>query len=126
VIALFATALLAGKAPTITGDGNQTRDFTYVANVVDGVLRAATTSGAAGEVINVATGRQISIRELAHALADVIGVHIEPVHTASRPGDVRDSLADISKARQLLAYEPIVSFEEGLRRTVEWYRATNA
>jgi nucleoside-diphosphate-sugar epimerase len=123
VIALFATALLTGKAPTITGDGNQTRDFTYVANVVDGVLRAATAADAAGEVINVATGRQVSIGELAHAMADVIGVHIEPVHTAPRQGDVRDSLADISKAKALLGYEPLVGLEEGLRRTVDWYRS---
>jgi nucleoside-diphosphate-sugar epimerase len=122
VIALFATALLAGGAPTITGDGNQTRDFTYIANVVDGVLRAAMAPAAAGEVINVATGRQISINELAKTLAGVIGVDVTPVHTAPRAGDVHDSLADISKARRLLGYEPLVDFEEGLRRTVDWYR----
>jgi UDP-glucose 4-epimerase len=122
VIALFVTALLAGKAPTITGDGAQTRDFTYIANVVDGVLRAATAPDASGEVINVATGQQISIKELAETLATIIGVSIPPVHTPARAGDVRDSLADISKARRLLGYEPTVGLEEGLRRTVEWYR----
>ena len=122
VIALFVTALLAGKAPTIVGDGGQTRDFTYVANVVDGVLRAATAPGASGEVINVATGRQISISELAKTLGEIIGVTAAPVHIDSRPGDVRDSLADISKAKAILGYEPTVGLEEGLRRTVEWYR----
>jgi UDP-glucose 4-epimerase len=122
VIALFVTALLAGKALTIVGDGEQTRDFTYVANVVDGVLRAAVAPDAAGEVINVATGRKISINELAHMLARIIGAPPTVVHAPVRAGDVRDSLADISKARQLLAYEPTIDLEEGLRRTVEWYR----
>ena len=122
VIALFVTALLAGQPPTITGDGEQTRDFTYVDNIVDGVLRAATGPGVAGEVINVATGRQISINELAGTLASVIGVPVAPVHMAERAGDVRHSVADISKARRLLGYEPSVDLEEGLRRTVDWYR----
>jgi UDP-N-acetylglucosamine/UDP-N-acetyl-alpha-D-glucosaminouronate 4-epimerase len=122
VIALFVTALLEGKAPTIVGGGGQTRDFTYVANVVDGVLRAATALGASGEVINVATGRQISILELARTLGEIIGVSARPVHVEARPGDVRDSLADISKAKAILGYEPIVELEEGLRRTVDWYR----
>jgi nucleoside-diphosphate-sugar epimerase len=122
VIALFVTALLAGKAPTIIGDGAQTRDFTYIANVVDGVLRAATAPNASGEVINVATGQQLSIKALAETLATIIGVSIPSVHAAARAGDVRDSLADISKARRLLGYEPTVGLEEGLRRTVEWYR----
>ena len=122
MIALFVTALLAGKPPTIYGDGEQTRDFTYVANVVDGVLRACEAPGASGEVINVATGRQISISELAQTLGEIIGVTAAPVHIDPRPGDVRDSLADISKAKAILGYEPTVGLEEGLRRTVEWYR----
>ena len=122
VIALFATALLAGNPVTIVGDGEQTRDFTYVSNVVDGVLRAATAPDASGEVINVATGRQISINELARTLGAVIGTSLPPVHADARAGDVRHSLADIAKAKQLLDYEPEVDFEEGLRRTVDWYR----
>jgi UDP-glucose 4-epimerase len=122
VIALFATALLGGKPPTIVGDGEQTRDFTYVSNIVDGVLRAATAPGVAGEVINVATGRQISINELARTLGAITGVTAEPVHTEARVGDVRHSLADITKARTLLGYEPVIDLEEGLRRTVDWYR----
>jgi UDP-glucose 4-epimerase len=122
VIALFVTALLSGKAPTIIGDGAQTRDFTYVANIVDGVLLAAKAPKASGEVINVATGRQISINELARTLGKVIGNTKPAVHTESRAGDVRHSLADITKARALLGYEPTVDLEEGLRKTVDWYR----
>jgi nucleoside-diphosphate-sugar epimerase len=126
VISLFATSLLEGRAPTITGDGLQTRDFTYVANVVDGVLRACTAPGASGEVINVATGGRISILELAKTMAAVLGVNVAPEHVAARAGDVRDSQADISKARAILGYEPTVAFDEGLRRTLEWYKTTAA
>jgi len=121
VIALFVTALLSGKAPTIIGDGEQTRDFTYVANIVEGVLLAAKAPTASGEVINVATGRQISINELARTLGKVIANTKPAVHTESRVGDVRHSLADITKARTLLGYEPTVDLEEGLRKTVDWY-----
>jgi len=122
VIALFATRLLSGQPPVITGDGEQTRDFTYVVNIVDGVLRAAIAPDVSGRVINVATGRQISINQLAQALQRLLGSDFMPVHAEARTGDVRDSLADITLARQLLGYEPQVSFEEGLRRTVAWYR----
>ncbi len=126
VISLFTRALVEKRSPTIHGDGEQTRDFTYVANVVDGVLRAATTSGASGEVINVATGGRISLNRLFTTLRSLIGADVEPVYAPTRAGDVRDSQADISKARALLGYEPSVSFEEGLRRTVEWYRESGA
>ncbi len=122
VISLFATAILDGVAPTICGDGEQTRDFTYVANVVDGVLRAC-TANASGEVINVATGGTISINELCRRMAQLAGVDIRPVHIEARLGDVRNSQADISKARRLLGYEPIVSFEDGLAKTLDWYKA---
>lgn len=122
VIAQFITRMLAGQPPAIVGDGEQTRDFTYVDNVVDGVLRAATAPAAVGRVINVATGERISINQLAATLNRLLGVDLVPVHVPPRQGDVRDSLADISLAKQLLGYEPIVSFDEGLRRTVDWYR----
>jgi nucleoside-diphosphate-sugar epimerase len=122
VISVFATALLDGRSPKIYGDGEQTRDFTYVANVVDGVLRACEAPGVSGEIINVATGGRISLNELFRTMRELIGGSIEPTYSDPRPGDVRDSQADISKARRLLGYEPTVSFEEGLRRTVEWYR----
>lgn len=124
VIALFITRLLSGQPPLIVGDGEQTRDFTYIDNVVDGVLRAAAAPDVAGRVINVATGQQISINQLAQAIQRVLGSSLAPQHVESRAGDVRDSLADIGLARQLLGYTPLVSFEEGLRRTIDWYRTS--
>ncbi|HEY7195356.1 MAG TPA: SDR family oxidoreductase [Gemmatimonadales bacterium] len=126
VISVFATALLQNRSPKIFGDGGQTRDFTYVANVVDGVLRAAETPGVSGEIINVATGGRVSLKQLFRAMRDLIGGSVEPTFAEARAGDVRDSQADISKARRLLGYEPTVEFEEGLRRTVEWYRSETA
>ena len=126
VISVFATALLDGRAPRIYGNGEQTRDFTYVANVVDGVLRACEAPGASGEVINVATGGRISLNRLFEAMRELVGVHVQPIYEDPRPGDVTDSQADIRKARDLLGYEPTVPFEEGLRRTLAWYRAERA
>ena len=126
VISVFATALLENRSPTIYGDGGQTRDFTYVANVVDGVLRACEAPEASGEVINVATGGRISLNELFREMKRIVGATVEPVYAELRPGDVRDSQADIGKAKALLGYEPIVSFEEGLQRTIEWYRTTRS
>jgi len=122
VISLFISALCDGRQPKIYGDGEHTRDFTYVANVVDGVLRACTAPGASGEVINVATAGRISLNELFRTVRDLIGIDVEPVYEAPRAGDVKDSQADIAKAERLLGYTPIVSFEEGLRNTVNWYR----
>jgi nucleoside-diphosphate-sugar epimerase len=126
VISLFAAAVLEGQPPVIYGDGEQTRDFTYVANVVDGVLRAVDAPGAAGEVINVATGGRISLNELLRTMNRLVGGRVEPVFKEARPGDVRDSQADIAKARALLGYSPIVTLEEGLKRTLEWCRANTA
>ena len=123
VISLFATALLENRSPTIYGNGEQTRDFTYVANVVDGVLRACEATGASGRVINVATGHRISLNQLFDTMRRLIGADVKPQYTADRAGDVRDSQADIRRARDILGYEPIVTFEEGLRRTVDWYRS---
>jgi nucleoside-diphosphate-sugar epimerase len=123
VISLFIRALLEGRPPVVYGDGEQTRDFTYVANVVDGVLRACEAPGVSGAVINLATGGRISLNALLDALRAITGARVAARHAPPRPGDVRDSQADISRARELLGYEPIVPFEEGLRLTVEWYRA---
>jgi len=126
VISLFISALCEGRAPTIYGDGEQTRDFTYVANVVDGVLRACRADGVSGDVINVATGGRISINTLFRAVRDLVGGRVEPVYAAARAGDVRDSQADIGKARRLLGYTPGIGFDDGLKRTVEWYRTSQA
>ncbi len=123
VISLFATSLLEGRQPVIYGDGEQTRDFTYIANVVDGVLRAVEAPQAAGEVINVATGGRISLNELLRTMQAIVGSSVKPIYKDGRAGDVRDSQADISKARELLGYVPKVSLEEGLTHTLAWARA---
>ena len=125
VISLFATALLAGRQPLIYGDGEQTRDFTYVANVVDGVLRATEAPTAAGEVINVATGGRISLNELLRTMNRITGTNISAIYQEARAGDVRDSQADITKARTLLGYAPSVNLEEGLRKTLAWCRSAS-
>lgn len=123
VVPKFITALLHVETPTIFGDGEQSRDFTYIENVVAANLLATKASGVAGEVFNIACGERITINELACMLADIIGVNIEPEHTPPRPGDVLHSLADISKAKELLGYEVKVSTPEGLEQTVEWYKS---
>ena len=123
VISVFAKALLENKAPTIHGDGEQTRDFTYVANVVDGVLRAVNAPEASGKVINVATGTRISLNKLFASMRDTVGSQLEPAYGPTRSGDVKDSLADISRAHALLGYEPLVPLEEGLKKTIDWYRS---
>ena len=124
VISLFIRALVEERQPTIYGDGEQTRDFTYVANVVDGVLRACEAKNASGEVINIATGGRISLNRLFGALKDLTGSSVEPIYAGERAGDVRDSQADIAKARTLLGYEPSVTLEQGLEKTVAWFRRT--
>jgi UDP-N-acetylglucosamine/UDP-N-acetyl-alpha-D-glucosaminouronate 4-epimerase len=126
VISLFSTALLDNRQPLIYGDGEQTRDFTYVANVVDGVLRACDAAKASGEVINVATGGRISLNQLLQTMNGIVGTNIAPKYEAPRAGDVRDSQADITKAREILGYAPIVDLEEGLRRTLDWCRTEQA
>jgi UDP-glucose 4-epimerase len=126
VISLFVKALLAGPAPVIHGDGRQTRDFTYVTNVVDGVLRATVAPNVSGEVINIATGGRISLLELARAIQLILGTNVAPTFGPAREGDVKDSQADIFKARKLLGYEPTVPFEEGLRHTVAWFKSLTA
>jgi nucleoside-diphosphate-sugar epimerase len=123
VISLFIEALANRRAPTIHGDGGQTRDFTYVSDVVDGVLACCEAPDAPGQVMNVAAGRRVSLLELYEALQKILGTSIEPVFGPSRDGDVRDSQADITRARHILGFEPRVSFEDGLRKTVEWYLA---
>jgi UDP-glucose 4-epimerase len=122
VIPLFITALLGGKRPVIYGDGGQSRDFTYVANVVQGNLLAADAPDVSGRVINIANGRSTSLLQLISALNRFLGTDVQPIHEPPRVGDVRESLADITLARKLLKYEPEVEFEEGLRRSIEYYK----
>jgi UDP-glucose 4-epimerase len=124
VISLFIKALSEGTRPVIYGDGGQTRDFTYVTNVVDGVIRAAETPGVGGHVFNVATNSRISLNELLATLKKIFGSNVEPIFKEARQGDVRDSQADISKAEKMLGYRPTVGLEEGLRHTVEWFKAS--
>jgi len=124
VISIFISALCEGRPPTIYGDGEHTRDFTYVANVVDGVLRACTADNASGEVINVATSGRISLNTLFKTVRDLVGSTVEPIYAEPRAGDVKDSQADISKAKRVLGYQPSVTFEAGLAKTVEWYRSS--
>ena len=122
VISLFIRTLLDGRTPTIYGDGEQTRDFTYVANVVDGVLKACHAPRVAGQAINVATGGRVSLNQLFRTLRSLTGSLVAPHYGPSRAGDIRDSQADIERARGLLRYAPTVGFDEGLARTLAWAR----
>lgn len=123
VIPKFVTAILRGERPTIYGDGTQSRDFTYVDNVVSGNLAAATAPNVAGRVINVACGQQFSLLELIDSINRVLGTNVEPIFADRRPGDIKSSLADISLAQELLGYQPLVSFDEGLRRSIKYYQS---
>ncbi len=124
VIPRFITAMLANKPPTIYGDGGQTRDFTYVGNVVQGNLLAANApiEKVGGQVINLAAGGQNSLNSLVDMLVEVIGNNIEPIYADVRGGDIKHSRADISRARLLMGFEPSTTLLEGLRRTIDWYR----
>lgn len=122
VIPRFLTALLSGQRPVVYGDGGQSRDFTYVDNVVDANLLASEAEGVAGRAFNVACGGRYTLLELLSKLKEIIGTDIDPVHEPPRAGDVRDSQASIEAAQDGLGYRVSVDFEEGLRRTVEWFR----
>ncbi|HET9952698.1 MAG TPA: SDR family oxidoreductase [Candidatus Eisenbacteria bacterium] len=123
VIPLFVTALFEGRRPVVFGDGTQSRDFTFVDNVVDANLRAASAPGAAGEAINIACGDRFSLLDLLASLGKIIGVEANPDFQPPRVGDVLHSQASIDKATRILGFAPKVGFEEGLRRTVESVRA---
>jgi UDP-glucose 4-epimerase len=122
VIPLFITAMLSGRQPVIYGDGRQSRDFTYVANVVEANLLAAEAPGVAGRVFNIANGRSTDLLTLLNVLNRLLGMNVQPQHAPPRPGDVRESMADITLARKMLGYEPKVGFEEGLRLSIAYYR----
>jgi nucleoside-diphosphate-sugar epimerase len=122
VISKFITSLLGGEPPVIFGDGEQSRDFTYVANVVDANLRAAEAPDASGRVINLGLSQRITLNQLLAELQKIIGTNLTPRYESPRIGDVRHSLADITRADRLLGFKPIVGLTEGLRHTVDWYR----
>ena len=122
VMSKFITAYLSGKTPTIFGNGEQSRDFVYVASIVDGTLRACEKPGVAGKVINIGTGVGTTLNQTIKLLNHILNVQVTPQYGPPRLGDVMHSTADISLARAVLGYEPLVSFEEGLRRTVAWLR----
>jgi UDP-glucose 4-epimerase len=124
VIPLFITRLLSGRRPVVYGDGEQSRDFTYVANVVHGNLLAADAAQAVGRSFNVANGRSTSLLQLLNALRRLLRVDLAPEHQAPRAGEVRHSMADISLAQQFLGYEPPVDFEAGLAQSIDYYRST--
>jgi UDP-N-acetylglucosamine/UDP-N-acetyl-alpha-D-glucosaminouronate 4-epimerase len=125
VLAVFCRRMLAGEQPTIYGDGEQSRDFTYIDNVVHANLLAADAPAekVSGQMMNAATGSRITLNETFRLLRNLTAYKGEPAYEKPRSGDIRDSLADIELAGQLLGYKPIVAFQEGLRRTVEWYRS---
>jgi nucleoside-diphosphate-sugar epimerase len=122
VVPNFITAALAGASPRVFGDGGQTRDFTFIDNVVDANLRAMEARDVSGEVLNVAGGQRTSLNALLAEIASVLDVELEPDYAPARPGDVRDSMADIDKARRLLGYEPGIDFSQGIARTIEWFQ----
>ena len=122
VLALFIPAVLQDRRPTIYGDGLQSRDFTYVQNVVEANLLACHVPGNAGQVFNVACGERITVNSMLQQINAILNRTIEPVYAEARAGDIKHSQADITRAKEHLGYEPKVSFEEGLRRTIHWYR----
>lgn len=126
VVPRFIARLLEEKPPVIYGDGNQSRDFTYVGNVVAGNLLAASAPNVAGEVLNVATGGSLTVNELSAAIQESLGVHIEPIYEPGRVGEVEHSAADISRATRLLGYEPRERVEEGIATTIHSLRAAGA
>lgn len=118
----FITLMLQGKQPTIFGDGNQTRDFTYIGNVVQVNLSAMVAPGSAGQVCNIACNRSINLNTMIKLLNEILGTNIHPIYTSPRPGDIKHSLADISMAKRFLGYNPKIGFEEGLKKTVEYFK----
>jgi UDP-glucose 4-epimerase len=126
VLAKFCTAYLEQGRPVMFGDGEQTRDFTYVENAVQANLLACEAPNASGRVFNVGIGGRVSLNQVTEVLAKISGNQLEVRHDPPREGDIRDSQADISLARELLGYDPRVDFEEGIRRTFQWYKTAHA
>ena len=126
VLSRFMLAVIEGQAPVVYGDGEQSRDFTYVENIVDETLRACEAPGASGLVFNGGTGARTTLNQVLKLLEQITGKAVKPKYDAPRDGDIRDSQADVSLARKILGYEPRVLFEEGLKRTWDWYKKTYA
>jgi len=122
VIPRFVTAALEGRQPVIFGDGTQSRDFCYIDNVIEANVLAADARDASGQVFNVACGRATDLNGVVQLIADSLGTPVQPTYETGRVGDVKHSLADISAARQVLGYTAAISFEDGLHRTIEWYK----
>ncbi len=122
MVPLFITAITSGEPVTVYGDGEQSRDFTYVANVVDATVRAAHAENASGRIFNVAAGSPASVNDVADAISRIVGMPVEKSFAPPRPGDIRDSWADVSAARDVLGYVPSVDLEDGLRRTIDHLR----
>ncbi len=121
-IPAFVTAILNDRPPTIYGDGEQTRDFTYIDNVVHGNMLAAKAPKLSGEVINLACAESVTVNHTIDLINKLLGKEVKPIYTDVRPGDIKHSLSDITLARKLIGFEPVVSFDEGLRRAIEWYK----
>lgn len=121
VIPKFITAMLNDESPVIFGDGEQSRDFTYVQNNVDANLLACEVAGAAGKMFNIASGKRITLNQLIATLNEIIGKNLDPIYTKPRSGDIMHSLADITLAWEILGYKPRYGFEDGLKKTVEWF-----
>ena len=122
IVPLVIQRILRGQRPIIYGDGEQTRDYSFVKDIVEGIVAVAKSDQTRGRVVNIASGRECRIKDLVHSICKAMGFEDEPSYEAARVADVRRHLADISLAKQLLGYEPWVDFEQGLRETVEWYR----
>ena len=120
-IPAFVTAILEDRQPTVYGDGEQSRDFTYIENVIEANLLAAGAPETHGEVVNIACGQSITINAIIKQVNELLGKNITPIYTDPRPGDVRDSLADVSLAEEIIGYKPVVYFDEGLKRAIDWY-----
>ena len=125
VVPRFIDAIAAGRPITIEGDGEQSRDFTYVANVVDASLRAAIAEGASGRIFNIAAGQPISVNAVADAIGRILDKPVQRIHVPTRAGDIRDSWADLTAAREVLGFEPLVGLEAGLQHTVAAFLATH-
>ena len=121
-IPAFVMAILKDKPPTIYGDGEQSRDFTYIDNVIEANLLAARAKETKGQVINIACGQAVTVNEIIDMINKVVGKNVKPDYTDSRPGDVKHSLADITLAKKIIGFEPVIDFEDGLQKAIEWYR----